>query len=354
MPDKMSQEKVRLLKAFGAEVIVTPTAVPPDHPDNYVMMAKRIAQETPNAILANQFYNQANPEAHYATTGPEIWEQTEGRITHFVAAAGTGGTITGVGQLPQGEEPEDPDHRRRSRRARSLAELWRSKGRHGRGRPVQGRGDRQDKIPGTLDFDCVDEFRTVSDRDVVRDGAPPHARGGAVRRRVGGLIAHVALHVARELDDPDALRRHLPLRHRRALSLEAVQRRVDAREPAARHAPAARSATCSSGGRPARRPLVSVAPAAAVRQALNLMSTWGVSQIPVLDDGECVGGLIEGTLMTRALAQPALLDRPVREVMDAAVPRGRRRRPPTDASARCSRARARRRWCGRTASWWAS
>jgi len=90
MPDKMSQEKVRLLKAFGAEVIVTPTAVPPDHPDSYVMMARRIAAETPNAILADQFYNQANPDAHYEFTGPELWEQTEGRITHFVAGAVTG------------------------------------------------------------------------------------------------------------------------------------------------------------------------------------------------------------------------------------------------------------------------
>src|SRR5437762_942444 len=105
MPDKMSQEKVRLLKAFGADVIVTPTAVPPDHPDNYVMMAKRIAEETPNAILANQFYNQANPEAHYATTGPELWEQTGGRITHFVAAAGTGGTITGAGRYLKEKNP---------------------------------------------------------------------------------------------------------------------------------------------------------------------------------------------------------------------------------------------------------
>src|SRR3569833_290617 len=98
MPDKMSQEKVRLLKAFGAEVIVTPTAVPPDHPDSYVVMAKRIAHETPNAILASQFYNDANSQAHYDTTGPEIWEQTEGKVTHFVYAAGTGGTITGVGR----------------------------------------------------------------------------------------------------------------------------------------------------------------------------------------------------------------------------------------------------------------
>src|SRR4030095_7138787 len=98
MPDKMSQEKVRLLNAFGGEVLVTPTAVPPDQPDNYVMMAKRIAKETPNAILADQFYNDANPEAHYETTGPEIWEQTEGRVTHFVFGAGTGGTLPRVGR----------------------------------------------------------------------------------------------------------------------------------------------------------------------------------------------------------------------------------------------------------------
>ena len=106
MPDKMSQEKVRLLKAFGAEVIITPTAVPPDHPDSYVMMAKRIAEETPNAILANQFYNDANPDAHYASTGPELWDQTDGRITHFVAGAGTGGTVTGVGRYLKEKNPK--------------------------------------------------------------------------------------------------------------------------------------------------------------------------------------------------------------------------------------------------------
>src|SRR5512146_1929348 len=98
MPDKMSQEKVRLLKAYGADVVVTPTAVPPDHPDNYVMKAKQIVHDTPGAILANQFYNQVNPEAHYRTTGPEVWQQTGGKVTHFVAAAGTGGTVSGTGK----------------------------------------------------------------------------------------------------------------------------------------------------------------------------------------------------------------------------------------------------------------
>ncbi len=106
MPDKMSQEKVRLLKAFGAEVVITPTAVPPDHPDNYVMKAKQIAKDTPGAILANQFYNEINPEAHYATTGPEIWEQTGGRVTHLVAGAGTGGTVSGAGKYLKEKNPK--------------------------------------------------------------------------------------------------------------------------------------------------------------------------------------------------------------------------------------------------------
>ncbi|HEY0811351.1 MAG TPA: cysteine synthase family protein, partial [Longimicrobiales bacterium] len=99
MPDKMSQEKVRLLKAFGAEVIVTPTAVPPDHPDNYVQTAKRVVAETPGAILADQFFNPINPEVHYNTTGPEIWEQTDGKVTHWIGSAGTGGTISGAGKF---------------------------------------------------------------------------------------------------------------------------------------------------------------------------------------------------------------------------------------------------------------
>src|ERR1700733_1042250 len=147
MPDKMSQEKVRLLKAYGAQVVITPTAVPPDHPDSYVMTAKRIAHDTPNAILANQFYNQANPDAHYATTGPELWEQTSGRITHFVAAAGTGGPITGGGR----------DLKEQNRRIRViagdpvgsvLAEAWRTKGKTvPEGSPYKVEGIGQDKIP---------------------------------------------------------------------------------------------------------------------------------------------------------------------------------------------------------------
>src|ERR671938_2023917 len=162
MPDKMSQEKVRLLKAFGAEVVITPTAVPPDHPDNYVIKAKQIVRETPGAILANQFYNEINPEAHYATTGPEIWEQTKGRITHFIAAAGTGGTVSGAGKYLKERNPRirviagDPvgSLYTQNHRTRTMGE----------GHPYKVEGIGGDKIPTTIWFDWIDEFRQLSDR----------------------------------------------------------------------------------------------------------------------------------------------------------------------------------------------
>ncbi|HTR82686.1 MAG TPA: pyridoxal-phosphate dependent enzyme, partial [Bacteroidota bacterium] len=99
MPDKMSGEKIQLLRAFGAEVIVTPTAVPHESPESYTEVAKKVVRETPNSILANQYYNPKNDEAHYRTTGPEIWEQTNGQIDYFVCAIGTGGTISGAGKF---------------------------------------------------------------------------------------------------------------------------------------------------------------------------------------------------------------------------------------------------------------
>jgi cystathionine beta-synthase len=317
MPDKMSQEKVRLLKAYGAEVVITPTAVPPDHPDNYVMKARQIVKETPNAILANQFYNPVNPEAHYGTMGPEIWEQTEGKVTHFVAGAGTGGTVSGAGKYLKEKNPKvrviagDP--------IGSLYTHYHRTGALGEGHPYKVEGIGGDKIPSTVWFDCIDEFRQVPDRTSFTMARRLAREEGILVGGSAGLNVWLALEVARELDSADALvvtilcdtgERYLS----KLFNDEWMQENQMLEAPRI-------TAEQLLQRRPAGAPaLVSVAPAAAVRQALNLMSTWGVSQIPVVDEGQSVGGLIEGSLMTRALTQPALLDRPVREVMESPFP----------------------------------
>jgi cystathionine beta-synthase len=317
MPDKMSMEKVRLLKAYGAEVVVTPTAVPPDHPEHYVMKAKQIVSETPNAILANQFYNQVNPEAHYATTGPEIWHQTEGRVTHFVAGAGTGGTVSGAGKYLKEKNPKvrviagDP--------VGSLYTHYHRTRTMGEGHPYKVEGIGGDKIPTTVWFDWIDEFRQMSDKTSFLMARRLAREEGILLGGSAGLNVAIALELARELADPDALivtilcdtgERYLSKQFNDAWMQE--NQMLDTPRSTVQELLARRPA-----GAPA---VVSVAPAAAVRQALNLMATWSVSQIPVLDNGQSVGGLIEGTLMARALAQPALLERPVSEIMEPPFP----------------------------------
>jgi cystathionine beta-synthase len=317
MPDKMSQEKVRLLKAYGAEVVITPTAVPPDHPDHYVMKAKQLVRETPGAILANQFYNPVNPEAHYATMGPEIWEQTSGKITHLVAGAGTGGTISGAGKYLKEKNPAvriiagDP--------VGSLYTQYHRTRTLGEGHPYKVEGIGGDKIPTTIWFDWIDEFRQVPDKTSLTMARRLAREEGILAGGSAGLNVWLALEIAREVDDAAALvvtilcdtgERYLS----KVFNDEWMQENQMLEAPRV-------TVEQLLERRPANAPpLVSVAPSAAVRQALTLMSTWGVSQIPVVDNGQSVGGLIEGTLMTRALAQPALLDRPVRELMEAPFP----------------------------------
>lgn len=318
MPDKMSQEKVRLLRAYGAEVVITPTAVPPDHPENYVMKAKQIVHDTPGAILANQFYNQENPEAHYRTTGPEIWEQTGGRVTHFVAGAGTGGTVSGVGKFLKERKASvrvlasDP--------AGSLyAGYHRTHELPTDGAPYKVEGIGGDKAPDTVWWDVIDEFRTVSDRDAMTLARRLAREEGILVGGSTGANLHVALQVARELDDPSGCVVTI-LADTGERYLSKVFNDDWLRENQLLDSPRDTVATLlarRTGSAPA---LVQVAPSAQVRQALNLMSTYDVSQLPVLDDGRAVGTLVEATLMQRALEQPTLLDRPVREVMDAPLP----------------------------------
>ncbi|MBI1966560.1 MAG: pyridoxal-phosphate dependent enzyme [Gemmatimonadetes bacterium] len=317
MPDKMSQEKARLLRALGAEVIITPTAVPPDHPDNYIMKGRAIAAAHPNAIFADQHYNPVNPEVHYSTTGPEIWEQTEGKITHFVCSPGTGGTVSGAGRYLKEKNPAitviagDPVGSIYTEYAKTHKKI--------EGQPYKVEGIGGDKIPTSLHFDVVDEWIWVTDKDAMLMTRRLAKEEGLFTGGSTGVNLVSALEVARRVNDPGALvvtilcdtgERYLSkvyndewLRENQILESERVT--------------VARLVAAKENGAP---PLVQVAPQATVRQALNLMSTYNISQLPVLDGADGVGAVSEQMLMAKALEDPKILDQPVREMMDPPFP----------------------------------
>ena len=317
MPDKMSREKVKLLRAFGAEVVITPTAVAPDHPDHYVNRAETIAAETPGAFLANQFYNRDNPDAHYTTTGPEIWEQTGGAITHFVAGAGTGGTISGTGKYLKERNPAvrvigvDPDG--------SVISNFHRTGEVGEGRPYQVEGLGNDRIPGTLDLEYVDDYRTVEDGDAFRMARRLVAEEGLFVGGSTGLIVHAALEVARGIDDPEACvvailcdwgERYLTKQYDDEWMLNNGFLQGD------------RSTVADmAAAKFERLPRLLVAtPSTPIRVAISTLSSHNISQLPVLVDGECVGSVSERRLMTAVLADRSLLETDVEAVMGEPYP----------------------------------
>src|SRR5450755_437914 len=198
MPDKMSREKIDLLRAYGAEVVLAPTDVPPDSPRSYYRVADRLTAEIAGAFQPNQYHNQANPQAHYNSTGPEIWEQTGGRITHLVAGVGTGGTVTGTVRYLRERRPDlvsvgaDPEGSIYSGGAENV-------------RPYLVEGVGEDFWPGTFDPSVVDRWIMVSDRDAFLTTRRLARAEGILAGGSGGLALHAALEVAAEIEDPEQL-----------------------------------------------------------------------------------------------------------------------------------------------------
>ncbi len=316
MPDKVSSEKVYLLKAFGAEVFLSPTAVEPDHPDSYYSVAKRIAGERPGAVLMNQYHNPANPAAHYATTGPELWEQTGGRITHFVAGMGTGGTITGIARYLKEQKPSvqivgaDP--------IGSILKYYKETGKIGEAHSYKIEGVGEDFIPTALDMSLVDRVISCSDRDGL-NMARRLAREDAIF--VGGssgMATWVALEVAKTAKPDDLVVVLLPDTGERYLTKvhnDEWMRDNHLLDPAA-----TRVAHVVSGKAAAVRGLFSVQAGEPLRRAIALIEQHDVSRLPVFRGADVVGTLDEGEALKTALADPTTLDKPIETFMDDPLP----------------------------------
>jgi len=315
MPDKMAPEKIALLRAYGAQVVVCPSAVPPDHPESYYSVTARLAEEIPGAYHPDQYHNPENPNSHVRTTGPEIWRQTAGRVTHFVAGIGTGGTISGIGRYLKSQNPDvqivgaDPEGSVYS---------------GGSGRPYLVEGIGEDFWPTTYDPEVVDRVVMVRDTDSFLTARRVGVEEGILVGGSTGTALWAALHLAPELRASDVVVTLVPDSGRGYLSKlyndewmadhgflrELGQTVADLLER--------KGATLPK--------LIHVHPDDTAREAIGIMQEFGVSQLavvqaePPLAEAEVIGAVHERDLMHRAFKDSSLLDRSVREVMSEPLP----------------------------------
>ncbi len=287
LPDKMSADKVNLLKAYGAEVVITRTDVPPDSPESYNGVAERLSREIPGAFRPNQFANPENPEAHYRTTGPEIWEDTRGEVDVFVAGMGTGGTISGVGRFLKEKNPRiivvgaDPEGSILSGDSP---------------RPFKVEGIGEDFIPATFDRQVVDEFIRVSDRESFLTSRRLAREEGLLVGGSSGTAVAAALRYALRLPAGKKVVVLLPDNGRNYLTkiysdqwmaengfLDHVPRFFTVEEVLRTIGP--------------KHPLISVASSDLVLEAIRLLHKYGISQLPVISGEAVIGSINEVTLV---------------------------------------------------------
>jgi cystathionine beta-synthase len=309
LPDKMSNEKISLLKAYGAEVVITPTNVPPDSPDSYNGVADRLAREIPGAWRPNQFANLANPEIHYASTGPEIWRQSSGNVTVFIAGVGTGGTLSGVGRYLKERNPSirvigaDPEG---SVLSGGTPGSWK----------VEGIGE--DFVPKTLNGQMVDEWLRVSDAEAFHTARELARKEGLLVGGSTGVNVAAALQYAKRLTSADLVVTIACDTGRNYLSKFFDDSWLHEQQLGF-STPAAYTIDSMISHRGPRR-LVSVTPQTTVAAAALVMADAGISQIPVLDQGKSVGSVQEVTLARAAHDASSLESILIRDVMARPLP----------------------------------
>jgi cystathionine beta-synthase len=317
--DKQSREKIDQLKAFGAEVIVCPTAVEPEDSRSYYSVAKKLAREIPNAYYANQYDNPANPEAHFRTTGPEIWKDTEGQITHFVCGLGTGGTVSGAGRYLKQQNPQvkvigvDPY-------GSLFYEYWKT-GNIGKPRTYVVEGIGEDILPGAMDFSVLDDIVQVNDEECFLWARRLAKREGIFTGGSGGGCVSAALRVAKDCKKGELVVGLLPDAGTRYLSKlynDSWMRELGYADQEVTLTAADVIQVKRQNGK--RRELIKVGPNRTVFQALQTMQQQDISQLPVFEDGRSVGSLFEDKILNLALEGKDLRKLIVREVMGPPLP----------------------------------
>ena len=315
MTDNVSSEKVTLLEAYGAEVVVCPVAVAPEDPRSYYSTAERLVKEVPNAYRPNQYHNQANPKAHYESTGPEIWEQTKGRITHFVAGAGTGGTITGVGKFLKEQNPEiqiiaaDPTNSVYS---------------GGNGRPYLVEGVGEDFWPDTYDPKIVDSTIAISDADSFSMAHRVTIEEGILIGGSGGTAVAAALEVAKDLTTENLVVVLIPDSGRGYLSK--VFDKTWMANMGFSKCEGLSVADLLGLSSDSESNLVYVTPQTRVRDAIETIRKYELSHIPVakgempIAAAEVMGSVSEDSLMQKSFDTNDILDQWVEDVMDPPLP----------------------------------
>ncbi len=317
LTEKASTEKVRYLKGLGSEIVVCPAAAKPGTPDHYVATAKRIAEETPNSFYPDQYNHPENPAAHYRTTGPEIWNDTEGKITHFVASIGTGGTISGTGRYLKEKNPNikiigaDPYG--------SIFKTYKESGFVPEATPYLVEGIGQNLPVGNADLNTIDEIINITDRESFDLARQLGRREGIFCGGSTGTIFAAALKVAKDLDENgvvvfivcDTGEHYLSKFH----SDEWMKEKL-LLEP--QRITAGLIAETKNAGSP--KEMIFVAPDHLVSDALAKMNESGVTQLPVLEDNRSVGSLKESRVLTKLLGDRELLNAKVSDIMDDSFP----------------------------------
>ncbi|MER0446175.1 cystathionine beta-synthase [Streptomyces sp. Edi4] len=321
-PDKVSTDKINVLRAYGAEVVVCPTAVDPEHPDSYYNVSDRLVRETPGAWKPDQYSNPNNPRSHYETTGPELWEQTAGKITHFVAGVGTGGTITGTGRYLK----EASDGKVRVVGADPEGSVYSG----GSGRPYLVEGVGEDFWPTAYDRTVTDEIVAVSDKDSFQMTRRLAKEEGLLVGGSCGMAVVAALKVAEGLGPDDVVVVLLPDSGRGYLSKIFNDEWMADYGFLEEGSHSARVSDVLGFKEAGHLPsLVHMHPEETVGQAIEVLREYGVSQMPIVKPGaghpdvmaaEVIGSVVERELLDALFAQRALLDDPLEKHMSAPLP----------------------------------